>query len=68
MQLVVRLPPETCSGRDVEVRLNEAIDTAMSAGRGTERRALVTRHSPAHFTVAFTAQVLYGWVREQDET
>ncbi|WP_285289315.1 hypothetical protein [Arthrobacter sp. ISL-48] len=29
---------------------------------------LVTRHSPAHFTVAITAEVPYGWVREHDET
>lgn len=69
MQQVVHIDPETCSVRDMEVRLNEAIDTAMStAARERSGGVLVTRHSPAHFTVAITAQVPYGWVREHDET
>lgn len=69
MQQVVRIPLGTGSGRDVEVRLNEAIDTAMStAARERSGGVLVTRHSPTHFTVTITAQVPYGWVREHDET
>ncbi|MBT2548997.1 hypothetical protein [Arthrobacter sp. ISL-65] len=69
MQLVIRISPETCSKRDVDVRLNEAIDTAMSmATRERSGGVLVTRHSPAYFTVSITAEVPYGWVREHDET
>jgi hypothetical protein len=68
MQQIIRFSPQTCSQKDVDVRLNEAIDTAMSmATRERRGGVLVTRHSPLHFTVAITAQVPYGWVREHDE-
>lgn len=66
MHQVIHISPESCSERDI--RLNEAIDTAMGiATRDRTGGVLVTRHAPAHFTVAITAEVPYGQVTEHDE-
>ncbi|MGX1160950.1 hypothetical protein FBY31_0684 [Arthrobacter sp. SLBN-100] len=65
MQQVIHLSSQTSPERDI--RLNAAIDSAMSIA--TKDRAggiLITRHAPAHFTVAITPEVPYGQVREID--
>jgi hypothetical protein len=66
MQQVIHLSSQTFPDRDI--RLNAAIDSAMSMA--TKNRAggiLVTRHAPAHFTVAITPEVPYGQVRETND-
>lgn len=67
MQQDIHVSPETIAERDL--RLNAAIDMAMSiAIRAREGGILVTRHAPAHFTIAITPDVPYGQVREADGT
>lgn len=66
MQQVIHVSTGSCSERDL--RLNEAIDTAMSmATRDRIGGVLVTRHAAAHFTVSITPEVPYGQVKEHDE-
>lgn len=66
-EVIATITPETPTERDT--RLNEAIDQAMStAARARSGGVLVTRHAPAHFTVAVTNQVPYGQVEELDAT
>ena len=65
MQQVIHLLPETCAEKDL--RLNAAIDMAMSiATKDRTGGILVTRHAPAHFTVAISSEVPYGQVREAE--
>lgn len=67
MQQVIHVSPETRSERDI--RLNAAIDMAMSiATKDRSGGILITRHAPAHFTVAITSEVPYGQVREAEGT
>ena len=66
MQQVIHVFPVTRLERDL--RLNAAVDTAIKvATRDRLGGILVTRHTPAHFTVSTTADVPYGHVAEADD-